>query len=87
MAPAGIYGMWSFATLGAPFAVLTWGILGHERFKDYWPIALALIALHIFCLPRYLNWQRKVLAETEFARAQGIDFEAINMSPFAKGSN
>ncbi len=78
------YGVWCAVTVALPIQFAVMAQLFESPYRKFWPCAFIFILAHLSYLPVFRNRQRRMLAETEYALAQGIDPDRIDMSPFAK---
>ena len=79
-----LYGVWCAISLAIPIQLAVMAQFFDTPYRKYWPIAFVFILAHLSYLPAFRTKQRRMLAETEYATAQGIEPDQIDMSPFAK---
>jgi hypothetical protein len=75
MGRSGRYGVWVAATVALPFSAVVFALGGLQSravIGTVVGIAIALVVVHICCIPAWLSAQRRFLCSTQWARQQGL---------------
>jgi hypothetical protein len=94
-----LYGLWCGATFAGPLGIsvavsIFYGLAGPDFFGLGGPVpfpksiilgAVVLMLIHLACIRRWQNLQRKFLASTTWARQQGIDPVSLRLFSLRAG--
>ena len=75
MRRGGQYGVWVLGTFAIPVGAVVFALGGLQSpalVGSIIAIAIALILVHICCIPAWLRAQRRFLCSTQWAREQGL---------------
>ena len=72
------YGVWVAGTFALPFSAVVFAVFGHHS-PTIIGIAMALILVHICCIPAWLRAQRHFLCSTQWAREHGLRPEELHL--------